>query len=191
MLKFNRRHYIVNKGFQNKFILHFVIITVIACAFFIICNFFLLKNLEKAIYMNFFSGIRQDEFFIKGLLYNLIILLILIASIAVSMMMLVKKITNPVEVLNNEIKRISEGSLNQMVYLDKDDEFQDIAGELNIMTRVFRDKFYILKSHQMTLYRLVNNLNSIEGMKTVNKIDLITAVDRVLEKIAFFKRTQG
>jgi hypothetical protein len=76
-----------------------------------------------------------------------------------------------------------------MVYLAKNDEFQDVAGELNVMIRVFRDKFSLLKEHHKTLYRLVQNLESLEEMKTVNKVELITAVDRVLEKIQFFKRT--
>lgn len=189
MVQFNRRHYFVKKDFQSKFIFYFVIITLIACALFIIFNYFMLQSLEKALYMQPCIAFRQDEFFIKGLVYNLTVLFIFIALVAIIMAMLVKKITSPIEVLNNEIRRISEGSLNQMVYLDKCDEFQDIGGELNVMTRVFRDKFSILKAHQETLYRLVLSLNSLEGMKTGNKIELITAIDRVLEKIAFFKRT--
>lgn len=189
MVKLNRRHYIVKKDFQSKLILYFVIITIIACALFIVFNYFFLQSLEKALHSQPYIAVKHNEFFIKGLLYNIIVLLIFIMSVAIIMVMLVKKITSPIEVLNNEIKRISEGSLNQMVYLDNYDEFQDIAGELNVMIRVFSDKFSILYAHQATLYRLVHSLNSLEGMKTGSKIELITTIDRVLEKIAFFKRT--
>jgi hypothetical protein len=44
--------------------------------------------------------------------YDLAVLLFFISSVAIAMLLLIKKITSPIEMLNNEIKRIKDGSLN-------------------------------------------------------------------------------
>lgn len=174
--KFTRRKYFIEKHVQGKFMLRFVIMSVLGVLIAIVAfNFLSHKKLDGVLY-----AMRLPEASTGGiLLYEMVYaILISIVFIVVSFLITAKrlfaKINGPLLKLASDIRKIALGDLSATIQLRRNDEFQSFAGDLNNMVVELNGRFANIKRHAYELSALAKAAQ--EAPDTVDQ--------RITEKIA-------
>ena len=142
-MKHRRRRYIVNSGFQGRFVLGFVLATLVgSTASTVLFNFLALKRLEQ-LQWSVFVTVRSaaeavEPLFVSIVLFNLLFVSVLLA-VAWGWMM--RKINGPLNGIVKNLKRVREGDFSSAIFLRRNDEFQDVAAALNEMLGKTRERF--------------------------------------------------
>lgn len=130
-----RRTYYIKNSAQGKFILRFVIISLlggtIALAVF---NFLAYKKIDASLYSMRMpkispGGLLWDEMFYT----NLFVIVFILIAFTIMARGLFNKIHGPLKKMTYDISRMTNGELNFTVALRQNDEFSDIASELTKM----------------------------------------------------------
>ncbi len=148
-----RKIYFIKKDFQSRFILRFVAIsTAWAAATVILFAYLAEKRLER---LRFFSHIditTTSELLLPITIGASVTSLLVFAGILVyTFRALWKRLSPPLAAIKKGLARMAGGELTGEVVLGKDDEFRDLASELDGMRRELREKVVRLKEQQRTL----------------------------------------
>ncbi|MDP2167017.1 MAG: methyl-accepting chemotaxis protein [Thermodesulfovibrionales bacterium] len=150
----------VDKTFQGKFIMSFVLICLTGMALALgLFNYFVLSEIEGIRWrMVFYSGTLADIVSPHlGYLGVFAVLFTAAATAAVSWV-ITWKVAGPVYRLKKDIDSIGAGNLNLKVMLRKNDEFKDTAAELDRMAASLREKFGRIKSDFSDASKIVDTL---------------------------------
>ncbi len=130
--KYKRHIYIINKGFQYKYIfiiLSIMLITVFAVSF---TTFYIIwSNIIKEYFFIPEASKKLADIFIKTSELLLIPLIILTIIFSITGVFYSHKIAGPLFRVKRICDELARGNLNQIVKFRKGDEFHDVADALN------------------------------------------------------------
>lgn len=193
MGKNRRRRYFIQKDYQTRFIARFVVATTIwsaaAVSLFI---WFAGRRLEEALYSSHLSVAFAGELLLPSALQAEGLALLLYSFLlAYAIHDLGKKISAPLYMLKKDIARIGAGDLVNAVSLRPDDEFQDLAADVEKMRRGLGRRFSEIKEKHEALALAVSGLDRafLQGRPLTEHIDGVkTAAVRMKEELHAFTR---
>ena len=157
-----RRHYFIEKRSQSKFILRFVLVSIMGAIIGVgTFNYLASKKLDSVLY-----AMRLPESSTGSILMNemgyafLVSVVFIIVAFLITAKRLFAKINGPLLKLASNIKRIGTGDLTGTVHLRKGDDFQDFAGQLNHMTSELNTRFTSIKKLTVELNSLAKSENA-------------------------------
>jgi len=180
-MKFRRYRYLINAGLQMKFIILFVLISllgnIVAVAAF---NFFALRKLEPLMGSIHISAKTTGELITSLLVYVNIISFLFVSALLISTVIwMIRKVSAPLYRMSKDIMRVANGDLSTSITLRQKDVFKDTAYELNFMVKSIRDKFNIISEKYMGISKSVGGFKE----KTSNTETLIKDYNSVLKNI--------
>ena len=106
---------------------------------------------------------------------HIISLLFFTALLVYAIRSLWKKLAGPLYSLKKDITRITSGDLVSGVALRGDEEFQDLASDLDRMRGELRDKFVRLKEREEELSVAVSTLDRavLKGARSVDHVSVV------------------
>jgi methyl-accepting chemotaxis protein len=180
----NRKIYLVKKDFQSRFILRFVITTTVWAA--VTVSLFTLmagKRLEEFLYSPHINIKTTAELLMPSAVHaHIISLLFFVALLVYAIRSLWKKLAGPLYSLKKDITRITLGDLVSGVALRGDEEFQDLASDLDRMRGELRDKFVRLKEREEELSVAVSTLDRA-ALKGAASSDHVSAIREATAKM--------
>ncbi len=180
-----RRTYFIKKNFQTRFILRFVITTtlwaVAAVAFFVLLA---QRRLEDVLYSPHINVRSVADLVMPSLLTAHIISLILFSLLLLfAVRGLWKRLSPPLYSLKKDIIRLSSGDLVSGIALSEEDEFQDLASDLDRMRSGLRERFIRLKERQKALTDAARDLEKA----VIASKDAAAEIKRLKDGIARMK----
>ncbi len=92
-----------------------------------------------------------------------------------------KSLTEPIENINNELKEISQGNLEKVIYSNFENELGELAENINKMSSSLREKISEVGEEKNRLENIINTMTS--GVIFLNKDARIIMVNGVAEKL--------
>ncbi|HAS55402.1 MAG: hypothetical protein A2X56_06010 [Nitrospirae bacterium GWC2_57_13] len=160
MFPFDRRVYFINKDFQSRFILRFVLTTsfwaLAAVALFTVIAG---RRLQDVLYSPHISIQSSVELLMPSALQAHLLSFVLFGAVLfLALRALWKRLSLPLYSLKKDIARIAAGDLVSGVSLREGEEFQDLAFELDGMRNGLRSRFSLLKERRTALSEAVREL---------------------------------
>ncbi len=152
---YRRRHYFINRYFQGRFILAFVLLASIGGVTAIgLFNFFAYRKLDSLMYSIHIPARNINELLSADLIYaNLFAFMFVLIVFFIAMNRLTIKISGPLYRIKKDLESIAAGDLSFNITLRYKDEFKDFANELNILVEKQRELFGTLKREIETVDR--------------------------------------
>jgi methyl-accepting chemotaxis protein len=166
MLINNRKIYFIKKDFQSRFILRFVVIATIWAATTVLLFTYLAKKQLDALRYSSYIDIKTTGDLLLPITVgaHIVCLLIFAGLLAYTIHSLWEKLSLPLKKIKTNISHIAVGDLTNNITLDSDEEFQDMAADLEGMRIALRARFVRIKEQQQRLAAAVAELNrSIHG----------------------------
>jgi len=186
-----RRNFFIHKDFQSRFILRFVSTTTLwAVAAIALFAYFSKKRLQDALYTTHFKVSSPGELLLSSTISAYTIALVLfIALLAYAISTLRKKHLTPLYMLKKDISRIAGGDLVTEVSLREEDEFQDLASDVNAMRKELCRNLVKIKEGQVALSSAISELQRAvlqEQPATDHVVSIKEAVARMKEHLNVF-----
>jgi nitrate/nitrite-specific signal transduction histidine kinase len=134
------------------------------------------KRLEEFLYSPHINIKTTSELLMPSAVHaHIISLLFFTALLAYVIRSLWKKLAGPIYSLKKDITRIASGDLVSGVALRGDEEFQDLASDLDRMRGELRDKFVRLKGREEDLSLAVSTLDRavLKGAPSVAHLPVV------------------
>jgi methyl-accepting chemotaxis protein len=186
-----RRNYFINKDFQGRFILRFVLTTTLwAVAAITFFAYFGKKRLQEALYTTHLKASSPGELLLSSAATAYALALVLfVVLLAYAVYSLRKKLSAPLYMLGKDMARIADGDLVTEVSLRDEDEFQELASDVDTMRKELDQKLIRIKEAHTALSSAVSELQraALKGDPSANHIDpLKNAVTRMKEALNAF-----
>ena len=179
MLFDKRKIYFIKKDFQSRFILRFVAVAIIWAAVTIILFTYMAgKRLDAIRYSSHIDIKTMSELLMPVTFGVQMISLLVFAGILVyTINSLWKRLSPPLYSIKKDIVRIAGGDLASEVSLSKDEEFRDLAEDLDGMRRGIREKIIRLKEQQTALSAAADELvrSTLGGKPSLPTVVLLQA----------------
>ena len=184
----NRKIYFIDKDFQSRFILRFIAVaTVWATASVMLFAYLAGKRLDSIRYSSHIDVSTMKELLLPITVGAHTVSLLLFAGIlAYTISALWRRLSPPLYSIKKDITRIAGGDLMSEVSLSKEEEFQDLAAEVDGMRKELREKIVRIQEQQPLLSAAaVDFSNSIlEGNPSLSHIAALqTSVERMKEHV--------
>lgn len=143
---YRRRNYFTKKGFQSRFMLRFIVASVLANALSVTLFIFLAKNKIDSLLFS----MRLPQASVGAILSPLAFIASIVAVVCISILFLLAarsvydKISGPLHLIREDLHTIGKGDLSCRVVLRDIDEFKDFAGEINTMTNELNRRFSVI-----------------------------------------------
>lgn len=133
--QYKRRTYYIKNSAQSKFILRFVMLSLLGGTIALGCfNFLAYKKINAILYSMRLPNTSPGGLLWNEMLYtNIFVIVFILIAFAITAKGLFNKIHGPLKKMTFDITRMTNGALNLTVSLRQHDEFRDIASELNEM----------------------------------------------------------
>lgn len=134
--QYKRRTYYIKNSAQSKFILRFVMLSLLGGAIALgAFNFLAYKKIDAVLYSMRLPSVSPGGLLWHEMLYtNLFVIVFVLIAFAITARGLFNKIHGPLKKMTYDITRISNGDLTTRVSLRQHDEFLDLASDLTQMT---------------------------------------------------------
>jgi len=161
MLMNNRKIYFIKKDFQSRFILRFVVIATVWAATTVLLFTYLAKKQLDALRYSSYIDIKTTGDLLLPITVgaHIVSLLIFAGLLAYTIHSLWEKLSLPLKKIKINISHIAVGDLTNNITLDSDEEFQDMAADLEGMRIALRARFVRIKEQQQSLTAAVAELN--------------------------------
>ena len=178
---FKRRKYIVDKRFQGKFILFFVIISsFISIVATVVFNHIALKRLESIIWSAHISVKTTDEVIGSLFIYvNIIAFLVVSLLLILTGIWMVRKTSGFLYVLSKNIMRVANGDLSVSIGLRQKDEFNDVVSSLNDMIKKLRERFSDIKQRYGEISTYIRDIERTYAKDTPEREDIQKVLKRL------------
>ena len=165
---FKRRKYIVDKRFQGKFILFFVIISSISSIIAtVVFNHIALKRLESIMWSAHISVKTTDEVIGSLFIYvNIIAFLVVSFLLILTGIWMVRKTSGFLYMISKNIMRVANGDLSVSIDLGQKDEFNDVVSSLNDMIKKLRERFFNIKQQYGEISAYIRDIERIYAKDT-------------------------
>lgn len=133
--QYKRRTYYIKNSAQSKFILRFVMLSLLGGTIALVSfNFLAYKKIDAILYSMRLPNISPGGLLWNEMLYtNIFVIVFILIAFAITARGLFNKIHGPLKKMTYDIGRMTNGALNITVSLRQHDEFRDIASDLNEM----------------------------------------------------------
>lgn len=178
---FKRRKYIVDKRFQGKFILFFVIISSISSIIAtVVFNHIALKRLESIMWSAHISVKTTDEVIGSLFIYvNIIAFLVVSFLLILTGIWMVRKTSDFLYVISKNIMRVANGDLSVSIDLMQKDEFNDVVSSLNDMIKKLRESFSNIKQRYGEISTYIRDIERTYAKDTPEREDLQKVLKRL------------
>jgi len=178
---FKRRKYIVDKRFQGKFILFFVIISsFISIVATVVFNHIALKRLESIIWSAHISVKTTDEVIGSLFIYvNIIAFLVVSLLLILTGIWMVRKTSGFLYVISKNIMRVANGDLSVSIDLRQKDEFNDVVSSLNDMIKKLRERFSDIKQRYGEISTYIRDIERTYAKDTPEREDIQKVLKRL------------
>ena len=178
---FKRRKYIVDKRFQGKFILFFVIISsFISIVATVVFNHIALKRLESIIWSAHISVKTTDEVIGSLFIYvNIIAFLVVSFLLILTGIWMVRKTSDFLHVISKNIMRVANGDLSVSIDLRQKDEFNDVVSSLNDMIKKLRERFSDIKQRYGEISTYIRDIERTYAKDTPEREDIQKVLKRL------------
>lgn len=185
MKTYKRRNYFIDKGAQSRFIIGFVVSSLLGGIIGVSCFvYFARQKIDSTLY-----SMRLPELAAGDLLMQEMLLTIGITSIFVLVLFaltawkVIKRIDGPLTKMAGVIRHIGEGYLQDEIKLREKDEFKSLAEELDGIVRNMRARFSTIRHHAGQ----VKELSTAGQEKGERKKKLLHCVSELKKEISTFK----
>ena len=164
-VEYKRRNYLTKKDFQARFMLPFLLASLLANV--LTVTLFIVFSRNKIDSLLF--SMRIPDTSAGALLSPEAFLASIVSVIALSLVFLwaaqgmYHKITGPLHQIRGHLHQIGVGDLSSRVILREGDEFRDFAGEINTMAASLNRSFTVLKDQTEELAKAVDTLKTSPG----------------------------
>ena len=186
-----RRIYFIDRKLQTRFILKFVLIVICwAVATVGMYTYLVGRKLDSIRYSSHVDIKTAADLLLPVTLgTHLISLLVFAVILAIAMQAVWKKLSPPLFSLKKDLARIAAGDLTSEVSLCKGEEFQDLAGELELMRQGLRENIVRIKDQQQALSSAVGEVeNAIKAgnLSMIKAVQLQSAAALMKESVQMF-----
>ena len=153
MLFGNRKIFFIKKDFQTRFILRFIAIaTIWAAASVMLFAYLAGRRLDSIRYSSHIDISTVKELLLPITVGAHVVSLLMFACIlAYTIRTLWRRLSPPLYSIKKDIARIAGGDLMNEVTLSKEEEFQDLAAEVDGMRKGLREKIVLIQEQQQVL----------------------------------------
>ena len=178
---FKRRKYIVDKRFQGKFILFFVIISSISSIIAtVVFNHIALKRLESIMWSAHISVKTTDEVIGSLFIYvNIIAFLVVSFLLILTGIWMVRKTSDFLHVISKNIMRVANGDLSVSIGFRQKDEFNDVVSSLNDMIKKLRERFSDIKQRYGEISTYIRDIERTYAKDTPEREDIQKVLKRL------------
>ena len=164
-MKFRRRQYINDPGYQMKIVIVFVVITLLVNIVSIgVFNYIALQQMEDVIWSTHINVKTTGEIINSLFVYINIINLFVISLLFILMgNWMLRKTVTPLMRMSGDINRMTEGDLVSAIALEKKDVFQDVASEIDNLRKSMRDQFKSISGQHHEMSGSIKNLSLLTG----------------------------
>jgi len=133
--QYKRRTYYIKNSAQSKFILRFVMLSLLGGSIALgTFNFLAYKKIDAILYSMRLPNISPGGLLWNEMLYtNIFVIVFILIAFAITARGLFNRIHGPLKKMTFDLTRMTDGALNVVFSLRQHDEFRDIAGDLNGM----------------------------------------------------------
>ncbi len=194
MLFNNRKIYFIQKDFQSRFILRFVAIATSWAVVTVLLFAYLAKKRLDTLRYSSYVDIRttSDLLLPITITAHVISLVIFAAILAYMIYSLWKRLSSPLQKIKAAISRIAAGDLTGKVTVEHDEEFQNLAEDLDRMRSSLSERIVRIKDHHRGLAAAAGELSRLmhEGSDIATPAaSLRDAVDRMKNDVnAFYNK---
>jgi methyl-accepting chemotaxis protein len=169
MAKYKRRTYFLKKGFQGRFVLQFLIVSVTGIVLAVgVFNFLAYRKIDSLLYSMTLRPDIAGSFFLEEALYSNIIAVSVVAVMCVLTSRAVfKKIAGPLSQIRSGLHMLQKGYLGHKIFLRAGDEFSDFAEKINTMSYSLDEEFSEMKKSVSELSVALRELSWKEGEKDI------------------------
>lgn len=178
---FKRRKYIVDKRFQGKFILFFVIISSISSIIAtVVFNHIALKRLESIMWSAHISVKTTDEVIGSLFIYvNIIAFLVVSFLLILTGIWMVRKTSGSLYVISKDIMRAANGDLSVGINLMQKNEFNDVVSSLNDMIKKLKERFFNIKQQYGEISAYIRDIERTYAKDTPEREDIQKVLKRL------------
>ena len=164
---YKRRNYFIKKNFQGKLILGYFLFVVTGCLLFTVILALLSANSLTVVYQDNDLQIGQTPFMlVKQLLTaNWIFLIAGSAFVVVIAMMITHRLAGPLFRLERAVDNMSNGQLNDVIYLREKDEGKELAVKLNLFNTRLSHDFEHIDSKSSSIGDILAQYSSLDPKK--------------------------
>jgi len=164
-MKFRRRRYITNAGFQWRFVFGFMVSALLgSLAATVVFNYLATQKLEELRWSVFFNAASTGELLQSFFIYiNLFSLLFVAALFIITGIIMMKKINGPLYRIIKSLKPIVDGDFSSTIALRQKDEFGDTASALNDMRQQINERFHKLNIDYQNISQALNELKTAQA----------------------------
>jgi methyl-accepting chemotaxis protein len=188
---YKRRNFFIKKGFQARFIARFVAVSfvggILAVASF---NYLAYKKIDALLFsmkmpaVNAGNVLLREAVIANGLAFALIVIVYLLTAKGIR-----TKMVRPLRNIRADIHRLTRGDLGTRIQLGKDEEFTDLAEDLNLMAGELQRRFSDLKEKFERIDAPLRELGSgPEADGKILKEKILPQVAAFRERLSEFKR---
>jgi len=193
MKRNRRRQFFIHKDYQTRFIARFAVVTTLwSAAAVYLFTWFAGKRLEETMYSGHLTVASAGQLLLPSAFHaEGIALLAYSFLLAYAIHDLGKKISAPHFMLKRDIVRIGMGDLASPVALRPDDEFQDLAADMENMRKELGRRFSSIKQTHEELALAVSRLDRafLQGRLLTAHIDEVAVkAARAKEELHAFTR---
>lgn len=182
--QYKRRHYFIDHAFQGKFIVSFLILSVLASVIAVLLfNVLAYRKMDRILYsMTMPASAASDLLFPEIALANALSLLFIAAVFIMTARRLFARIKFPLQRIHVELAKIGEGNVRTRIHLRERDEFKGFADRLNEMTAALAER---IDAIDHDVQRISETLSSLKQEDT--NADAGPVIKRLQHEVAALK----
>ncbi|MFC1553596.1 hypothetical protein ACFL7D_03080 [candidate division KSB1 bacterium] len=172
--KFKKRSYFIQKEFQTKMIVQFILLLVVMAFISSVSLYFLADSELESSYFAAHSTIEsmRSALLPAILITNFISVLIIAVVTGYFVLLSSHKIAGPLYKVEKVIKEIAAGNLSIDAKLRKDDQLKNLADSLDNMLKELSGKLQNIKSISSDMSKIDNEIQGIKGKKDFSEADI-------------------
>lgn len=187
MKPYKRRNFLSKKGFQTRFIMNFVLVTVAAgLGAGAVFNVIARRKLEQMMYSLHLTARSTGEVILPELLYTMLFMsVIVLLATWIVVRQLFRGINGPLTRLRHDIADMADGDLAFDITLRRNDEFIDVAEDFNNMASKLRERFRLVSSAAKSVTETVAEME--KGGNAASTGDLAKRIAELKGAVGAFK----
>ncbi len=180
-MKFRRRKYINDRKFQMRFVIPFVVVSLIGGILTsVIFNSLALKKFESLAWSTHINLKTTGDLIMPLFIYiNIINFLLVAVLLTATGIWMMRKTSGPLYRMLEDIRKVAAGDLTTDITLRQKDWLKDTACDLKAIVKSIKDRFMIISEMYMDISKSIGGLKREHGDKEAS----IKAHDSILKKI--------
>ncbi len=187
-MKYRRRRYIVDSGFQWRFAACFILVVLAgSTASTAIFSFFALEQLESIQWRMHLKVQSTGEFLMPLFIHvNTFVLVFVCVLLILTWIIIRGKLRGPIYRLIKGLKQMVDGDLSSPIILRGKDAFKDVAEALDGMREIIREQFHDLQKEYAEISKGLSEMerhHALGNPISEKRKEVLSRVRKLLDKI--------